>query len=260
MPFQQFTDRARMVVMEARAEALESGHGYIDTEHILIGILREGTGMAGVLLGELGVSVEAVREKLAASPSHHTSSSRVDPASALATIGIDLAAVRSAIEASFGEGALPDPGSAPPFTPQAHGALEHAADAAAMLRHRYIGTEHLLLGLLRDSESLACKTLADLGVDLEELALATRRQAAPEQARAQQSMARFGRLARQLWELEPDAERTAAARHLRSTVMREALSDEERAVADAAVRFADRLDAASDQTEAAIRAIAAPPA
>lgn len=254
MLFRQFTDRARTVVLEAQAEAVEWGRSIIGTEDVLLGMLREGTGLAGVLLGEFGVTLDAVREKLAPALTRSVSSSRVDPASALAAIGIDLDAVRNAIEASFGEGALHDPGAAPPFTEEVCDALEYAAEAAAMLRQRYIGTEHLLLGLLKEGEGPAGKTLAGLGVNISELTRETRRRAAPEQARAQKSLERLGDLAGQLREHGPDQPGLAAARALMATAMKEALFDEQGAVVNAARRYADRLDAASDQVEAAIRA------
>ena len=259
MLFEQFTDRARKVLAEAQAESLESGRDFIGTENIVIGMLREGTGLAAVLLGEAGAGLEEFREKIAPALAEFTSPSQVDPASALAAIGIDLDAVRGAIEASFGAGALNDPGTAPPFTPRVRDVIEFAAEAAVMLRHRYIGTEHLLLGVLREGEGLACKALVDMGVDLGELARQTRRRAAPEQARAQKSYERFGDLARQLWEAGPDDSRLDEARTLRAKAMTEAIQQEQKAVVEAAVRFADRLDAASDQMEAALAAVGGTP-
>lgn len=255
LPFAMFTDKARMAVVEAQAEAAESGHGVIDTEHILIGLLREGTGLAGVVLTESGVSLQAVRGKLAAARSGSVSSSRVDAAAALAAIGIDLDAVRNAIEASFGQGALRDPRTAPPFTERVIDVMGYAGDAAAMLRCRYTGTEHLLLGLLRDGDGLACSTLTGLGVDLSELARQVRQQAAPAQARAQRSLERLSDLTRQLGEHGPDQPRLAAARELMADTWKQPLFDEHQAVIDAAIRYADRLDAASDQIEASIRAL-----
>lgn len=263
LPFAMFTDKARMVVMEAQAESAESGHGVIDTEHILIGLLREGSGLAWTVLTESGVSLQAVRGKLAAALPVSASSSGVDAASALAAIGIDLDAVRHAIEASFGEGALQQGGPPDRFTaqvaevmtPQVSAVVGYAYEAAAMLRCRYIGTEHLLLGLLREGDGLACTALADLGVDLSELARQTRRQAAPAQARAEKSLDRLSDLTRQLSEHGPDQPRLADARALMADTWKRSLSDEHQAVIDAAVRYADRLDSASDQIEAAIRAL-----
>lgn len=101
---------------------------------------------------------------------------------------------------------------------------------------------------------MACTTLADLGVDLSELARQTRQQAAPAQARAQKSRERLGELADQLREHGPDP-RLAVARELMAEAFKRSLFDEHQAVIDAAVRYADRLDAASDQIEAAIRTL-----
>jgi ATP-dependent Clp protease ATP-binding subunit ClpA len=258
--FQHFTDRARMAVLEARAEAVESGHSTIGSEHLLIGMLRLGSGTAGVLLSEFGVSLAAVREKITPGPSRAASSPRVDPASALAAIGIDFSAVREAIEASFGKGALRDPGRSPMFTPAAKDVFRHAAEASAVLRHRYIGTEHLLLGVLREEGGLACETLAELGVDLGELARQTRQRIAPEQTRLQESFKRFNDLAVQVRNHGPGDASLAGARALRATVMKDARAEESRAVAAAALRFADRLDVASEQLQAALRAAEAPEA
>lgn len=208
--FERFTDRARMVVVLARAEAVELGHSAIGTEHILLGMLRVGNedaafgvparslrnlagnpGVAGAVLAEFGVTAQAVREKVAPEDSRPAA---VDPASALAAIGIDLGAVTEAIEASFGKGAL---GGEPRmrFTPEARDVLRHSLEAALALRHRFIGTEHILLGVLRDREGLACETLAGLGVDLDGLADHVRRRVAPQQVRLDESTKRFNDLA-----------------------------------------------------------------
>ena len=257
MAFQLFTDRARMVVVEARAEAAESGHGAIGTEHVLIGMLRAGAGIAGALLGEFGVTLEAVRDKVAPAGSRSGAPVLVEPAAA-PTAG-DFSSVRDAIEASFAKVAPRDPAMSPVFTPQARDVLRYASDAAEALRHRYIGTEHLLLGLLREGDSLACETLAGLGVDLGELARQVRVRVAPEQTRLQESFKRFNDLAGQLRGYEPDEPRLADARALRAKTMKDARIEESRAVAEAAIRFANRLDAVSERLEAALRAAAGPP-
>jgi ATP-dependent Clp protease ATP-binding subunit ClpA len=154
MSFVLFTDRSRMTVVAAQAEAAELGHTTVGPEHLLAGLLRVANGVAWVVLTEFGVNLGAVREKIAPADSR-PESSQVDPASALAAIGIDLSAVREAIEASFGKGALRG-APLPKFTPQAHDVLRGSGVAASELRHRYIGTEHLLLGLLRERESPGC--------------------------------------------------------------------------------------------------------
>lgn len=283
--FETFTDRARKAVVEARNEAAELGHTVIGTEHLLLGMLRAGNGVAGVVLAEFGVTAEAVRDKVAPAGSR---SEPVDPASALAAIGIDLGAVTEAIEASFGKGALRGQPSLR-FTPEARDALRHSLEAALQLRHRFVGTEHLLLGVLRDREGLACETLAGLGVDLDGLADHVRRRVAPEQARLDESFKRFNDLAEQarasggggpsearaaaiealrakvrrgevISDIDrlaavarADGPRAAAVRELRTQAMAEGMREETRAVAEAATRFADRLDAASEQLEAMLR-------
>jgi NAD(P)-dependent dehydrogenase (short-subunit alcohol dehydrogenase family) len=253
MTFALFTDRARMVVIEARAEAAESGHTAIGTEHILLGMLRLGQGgVAGVTLTEAGVTLEAVRAKVA--PPDSQPSSHVDAAVALASIGIDLSAVREAVEASFGKGALRG-ATSPKFTPEATDVLRNSAAEAHALRHRYIGTEHLLLGLLRERDSLACQTLAGLGVDLSELKHQVRQRVAPEQERLQDSFKRFNDLAGQLRGHGPDEPRLTAARALWATTMKDGRQEETRAVNEAAARFADRLDAASEQMVTALNAV-----
>jgi len=257
MTFELFTDRARMVVVEARAEAADLGHIEIGTEHVLLGLLRVSNGIAAVVLTESGVTAEAVRDKIAPADPRSEPPSRVDPASALAAIGIDLGAVRDAIESSFGKGALRG-ATSPKFTPQAHDILRHSVTEAAGLRQRYIGTEHLLLGLLRERESLACETLTGLGADLGELARRVRRRVAPEQARLEESLRRFNDLAGQVRGHGPAEPRLSTARALRAEAWKEGLSEEMRAVAEAAARFADRLDAAAEQMETALRAAGEP--
>ncbi len=170
--FERFTDRARTVLVEAQHEAVETGLEFIDTEHLLIGMLREGHGVAAVALNDHGVALEAVREKVAAVHGQDGG----DRAAALATLGIDLDAVRSAVEAAFGEGALSDlstdfVGSAgtlrrPKLTPRTKKALQLALGEMRQLGHSYIGTEHLLLGLLGEGTGMAAQVLVHLGVDL----------------------------------------------------------------------------------------------
>jgi ATP-dependent Clp protease ATP-binding subunit ClpA len=253
MTFEMFTDRARMVVVGARAEATGLGHAAVGTEHVLLGMLRVGNGFAGVILAESGVTLESVRDKIApAGPSP-----AVDPTSALASIGIDLGAVREAVETSFGKGALRG-ATTPKFTPQAHDVLRNSAAAAHALRHRYIGTEHLLLGLLQEPDSPGSATLASLGIDLEDLKRQVRRRVAPEQERLHDSFKRFNDLTGQVRGRGTDEPRLAAARAVRAETWKVGIREENRAVTEAATRFADRLDAASDQIEAALRAVDEP--
>ena len=131
--FNRFTERARKVILLAKEEARRFNHDYIGTEHILLGLIREGEGVAAAVLLKLGVSLENIRieiEKL------------VQPGPTTQVLG-DI-----------------------PFTPRAKKALELAAEEARSLGHNYIGTEHLLLGLVKEAESIASQVLLNMGLDL----------------------------------------------------------------------------------------------
>ncbi len=131
--FNRFTERARKVIILAKEEARRFNHDYIGTEHILLGLIREGEGVAAAVLQKMGVSLENIRleiEKL------------VQPGPTTQIIG-DI-----------------------PFTPRAKKALELAAEEARSLGHNYIGTEHLLLGLIREGEGISSQVLLNLGLDL----------------------------------------------------------------------------------------------
>ncbi|HLN17854.1 MAG TPA: Clp protease N-terminal domain-containing protein [Acidimicrobiales bacterium] len=130
--FERFTDRARRVLVLAQEEARLLNHNFIGTEHILLGLIHEGEGVAAVALRELGISLEAVREKVEE------------------TIGM--------------AGSAPSP--SPPFTPRAKKVLELSLREALQLGHSYIGTEHMLLGLVREGEGVAAQVLVFLGADL----------------------------------------------------------------------------------------------
>lgn len=201
--FERFTDRARVVLREAQAESIEGGHGFIGTEHVLIGMIRQGDGVAGRVLAEHGIALEAVREKVAAEISQYVRPDRIDRASALATIGIDFEAVRTAVEATFGQGSLPDPATQPSFTPKGKRCLELAFDASLRWRDYFIGTEHLLAGVVKLEDGVAASVLRDLGADLEELSSAAKRMANPERWRADQAYQRYIDLVSEVWML-PD--------------------------------------------------------
>jgi hypothetical protein len=130
--FERFTDRARRVLVLAQEEARLLNHSFIGTEHILLGLIQERDGVAAQALRTLGVSLEAAREKVEE------------------TIGV----------------AGTSPGGSPPFTPRAKKVLELSLREALQLGHSYIGTEHLLLGLVREGEGVAAVVLMSLGADL----------------------------------------------------------------------------------------------
>src|SRR6266545_3168322 len=173
--FERFTNEARNVVTAAQQEARRLGHDCVGTEHVLLGLLQ-GEGIAARALGDLGVAADAVEREVLAfvRPGPFGAAD----AEALGTIGIDLEEVRRRLEASFGPGALrwrpgrrgrrgPLPGGHIPFSPRAKKVLELSLREALRLKHNYIGTEHILLGLVREGEGLAALVLTKLGVDLE---------------------------------------------------------------------------------------------
>ncbi len=131
--FERFTDRARRVVVLAQEEARMLNHNYIGTEHILLGLIHEGEGVAAKALESLGISLEAVRQQ---------------------------------VEEIIGQGQHAPSGHIP-FTPRAKKVLELSLREALQLGHNYIGTEHILLGLIRESEGVAAKALESLGISLE---------------------------------------------------------------------------------------------
>ena len=130
--FERFTDRARRVLVLAQEEARLLNHNFIGTEHILLGLIHEGEGVAAKALESLGISLEAVREK---------------------------------VEETIGPAGTSTTGS-PPFTPRAKKVLELSLREALQLGHNYIGTEHMLLGLVREGEGVAAQVLVSLGADL----------------------------------------------------------------------------------------------
>jgi ATP-dependent Clp protease ATP-binding subunit ClpA len=130
--FERFTDRARRVVVLAQEEARVLNHNYIGTEHILLGLLREGEGVAAKALESLGLHLEAVRQQ---------------------------------VEQIIGKGQQVPAGHIP-FTPRAKKVLELSLREALQLGHDYIGTEHILLGLLSEGEGVAAQVLVRLGADL----------------------------------------------------------------------------------------------
>jgi ATP-dependent Clp protease ATP-binding subunit ClpA len=172
--FERFTDRARQVAVDAQASARRLGHGRIGTEHVLLGLLQ-GDGVAARVLASLGITQAAVEREVLA----EVGRGPLEPgdAEALGAIGIDLDEVRRRVEASFGPGALhwhPGPRcrrwnrSFPtaghiPFSPRAKKVLELSLREALALKHNYIGTEHILLGLVREGEGLAMLVLTRLG-------------------------------------------------------------------------------------------------
>jgi ATP-dependent Clp protease ATP-binding subunit ClpC len=130
--FERFTDRARRVVVLAQEEARMLEHNYVGTEHLLLGLVHDGDGVAARALESLGISLEAVRQQ---------------------------------VEEIIGRGQHPLSGSIP-FTPRAKKTMELALREAEAMGHGYVGTEHLLLGLVREGDGVAAKVIVRLGGDL----------------------------------------------------------------------------------------------
>ena len=167
--FERFTDRAREVLAVAQAEAKAMGHNFLGTEHLLLGLLQ-GDGVAARVLQAEGLDLDEVRTAVRTKVGQGTHPA-VEDAEALASIGIDLDQVTATVEESFGKGALARPNgpkrrkklpwSGPPFAPRAKKVLELALREALALKHSYIGTEHLLLAIVREGEGVAARLLAE---------------------------------------------------------------------------------------------------
>lgn len=198
--FERFTRSARTVVVDAQGEARRLRHRRVDTEHLLLALLRHGDGAAGALR-DVGVTVEMVEATIERKLRDAPGSLGDEDAAALRSIGVDLAEVRARLEENFGPDPLTFPNDEPrrwfglrrrhaavyrtgchlTFTPQAKKVLELSLREALRLRHRHIGPEHMLLGLLRANGGLAAVVLTEAGVDVADLrhrAEATLRQAA----------------------------------------------------------------------------------
>ena len=141
--FERFTERARKVVVLAQDEARHFNHNYIGTEHLLLGLLREDEGVAAQALYSLNVALDEVREQ-----------------------------VESIV--GYGEEGT---GAQAPFTPRSKKVLELALREALQLGHNYIGTEHILLGLVRESEGVAARVLSNLDVDPDKVQAGGRQEA-----------------------------------------------------------------------------------
>ncbi|WP_354642549.1 Clp protease N-terminal domain-containing protein [Kitasatospora camelliae] len=164
--FERFTAAARRVVTGAQDEARELGHERIGTEHLLLALLREPADPAAAVLVEMGLDHPTARAAVV-----RLTRGDMD-GRALAAIGVDLDAVREAVEAAFGEGAMdrPAPAERPsklrsPFDARARKVLELSLRETLRLRGKSIAPGHLLLGILREGEGLAARVLADHGLD-----------------------------------------------------------------------------------------------
>jgi ATP-dependent Clp protease ATP-binding subunit ClpA len=167
--FERFTTAAREVVLGARVEAQRLGHGFIGTEHTLLAILRNPGAMAYGILTDAGLTHDSVLGYL-----NGLWGLGPDDAEALSAIGIDLEAVRSKVEEWFGAQHETGPTIGRlPLSKRAKKVLELSLREALTLKHGYIGTEHILLGLIRDGDGLAAKSMMASGLSLTDLRAAT---------------------------------------------------------------------------------------
>jgi ATP-dependent Clp protease ATP-binding subunit ClpA len=184
--FERFTAAARSVVLLARQEARELNHPCVGTEHLLLAMLDESSGGAATLLRDAGITRKRVLAGINRFVPPTPQALDDGDAEALQAIGIDLDAVRAKVEEIFGPGALRPPGAARPaprrgflrrkevsrsgpFAARTKKVLELSLREAIALHHNFIGSEHILLGLLREGEGLAARILADAGVDFARL-------------------------------------------------------------------------------------------
>jgi ATP-dependent Clp protease ATP-binding subunit ClpA len=183
--FERFTEEARGVVVAAQREASDLHHGWIGTEHLLLGLLAEPQARGARLLAGFGITRAWGRAEV------ERVIGRGEPdldAAALATLGIDLDAVRERVERTFGPGALSrrpgcrrgrSPGDARiPFTPRAKKALELSLREAIAMGDNFIGSEHLLLGLAREGEGVAAEILRSRAVTRQTVRAALEREGA----------------------------------------------------------------------------------
>ena len=169
--FKRFTERARKVIILAREEAERYHHEYLGTEHILLGILNDGGGIAIAVLQKVGIDVKQLKMEV----------ERNLPKSLTNLVEGDI-----------------------PFTPKAKKVLEYAVEEARLMGHNYIGTEHLLLGIIREKDGLACKILANLGVKLQqtrEQTLNLLRETVPSRPKEQRKTPALDEFGRDLTEL-----------------------------------------------------------
>ena len=177
--FERFTQHARETVVTAREESRELRHRHIGTEHLLLGLLAAEGSVAHRVLTANGVTAERVKadiQRIVTTPGKLITD---EDAVALRTVGIDVDAVLARIEESFGPDALRDPApeerglfrrrSRSRITPRAKKTLELALREAILVKDKHIGTEHLLLGIVREGTGLAAKILVAEGAPLDRL-------------------------------------------------------------------------------------------
>src|SRR5712691_2289997 len=153
-PFKYFTERARYVMTLAVDEARRLEHNYVGTEHMLLGLVSEGEGVAAHVLSSFGVELDKTRNEIVSMLNHGREKSNP---------------VLSKIKTAMHQGEIVFAGRQADLTGRAKKVLGRAVDEASLRGHHYVGTEHLLLGILREGEGLAVGVLKNLGVDLEKM-------------------------------------------------------------------------------------------
>ena len=153
-PFKNFTERARKAMLLSVREASRLEHNYVGTEHMLLGLVSEGEGVAAHVLSSFGVELDKTRNEIVSMLNHGREKSNP---------------VLSKIKTAMHQGEIVFAGRQAALTGRAKKVMGLAVDEASLLGHHYIGTEHLLLGILREGEGLAVGVLKNLGVDLEKM-------------------------------------------------------------------------------------------
>jgi len=180
--FERFTEHARAVAIHAQEEARRLRHSRIGSEHVLLGLLREPAAAGARALDGLGVDLDGARADVERLAEPDPAGFAQEDVEALQSVGIDLEEVRRSVEDAFGEGALErsrDRWVAKghiPFTSDAKKVLELALREALRLGDRHIGTEHVLLGLVRDEHSTAARILRERRITPETVRDATMRE------------------------------------------------------------------------------------
>jgi ATP-dependent Clp protease ATP-binding subunit ClpC len=243
--FERLTDRARQSIALAQEAAVGLGHTYIGCEHLLLGLVLEGTGVAAVVLKRHGIDANTVRAAIVETVGESTST--VSDGDALASLGIDLSEVRRRLTESFGPNALPSP-DRPPFTPRARDALERTVRESEAHHHGYVGTEHVLLALLHEDGNFARKILTDHDIDLAVLRAEIVELAAPDFLRIKAADAKLVKLQFLVIDAQRFDDTEAAFKDVTAARVKEVT-----ARTAATKTFADEYEAAVAKAEAVLK-------
>jgi ATP-dependent Clp protease ATP-binding subunit ClpA len=161
--FEIFSPAAKQAIMRAQDEAIALGDDFVGTEHLLLGMTGIPDSVAGQLLAESGLTADLARSAAGGTRSPAGTGAAIAPEDALAAIGIDVAEIRRRADETFGPGAFVYP--RPVYDEAAKAAIELSVAQARELGHEFVGTGHLLLGLLGAGESAALRILGSVGLD-----------------------------------------------------------------------------------------------